>query len=611
MSQFRFTLDAGGSPLVLTQDPIDWDKAEIVVKRDAEIKGLFITYITKLTFFGAGYDRIFADSESTICQELTLLIEQQCQADEAFITFFSGIINLSEVEFNATRCHAKAVVENADLTAVIMRNFDLKVPMDNGSSIDGTVLADIGVDTDYFNEVTGAYTFTNKRTFRMRDAFQYLLDYVTNSQVTFVSDFFITDTNSIEAYTFVFDAALEAGNIITITWTNNWGQAIIAAPAFLNNNAQTLEQIARFIVVRSNALGSNPQAFELAWDQQMFSFASANETDTVTAETWLPFEDVTCVVTGGGSQAGCVVTKTSSMSYGMKNLVVCNGNALQDSVNPSLEQFISLRDLIVNCNQSFNTTFSIALDAAVPVFKVEREEDFFDLTSALVLPDVNNADYKFTKDFVRKSIQVGNVPNQPEIYRSWEGAQWDLANCIGDELDLVNEFAIDSKIIFFTASSFNDFNANKETLFFTQVEAAGAGAAQGFRWNWVIPAVPFPLLGLGTKNTYLEYNAHLIDGNKLFYHFFGVNGDMTSFNPNMTFALLKVLTNTSTIDIVKLYKFEAPITKTQFDTVTSDLTKSITFNVSPTDPNIVGWIKEMKYNVITGLTKFELYTRIS
>lgn len=600
MSVFRFTLDPSGVPLVLAVDPIGWDKGEITIKRDPIIKGLFTQFTSKLTFVETGYTRIFDDSETTICEELAVRIEERCHPNEEFTTLFNGIINLSEVEFNVTRCQAKCVIEDASLTALIMRNMDLKVPMDNGSSLDGTPLADIGIDTDYFHEITRAYIFLDRKTFTLRGAYQYILDYITNSQITFSSDFFEVETFSIEQYTLVFDAPFNGNlNTVTVEFTNNWNQDIsIATLATGAGQGLRLAAVAKGLIV--NVTTGNPMVMMLEWDQQVFAFSVTDEVDTITLDTWLPFTDVTCVVTGAGAP-GCTVTKITSMSYGMKNCVVCNGDSLAD-INPpqEVEQFISLRELVINCFQSFGTTFSIFTNSGgTNIFKVEREEDFFDVASSAVLQNVNNVDYKFSKDFVQRSIAVGNEPTQPELYRPWEGAQWDLANCIGEELNLVNTFVIDTKIVFFTTSGARDFNANIDTLFFTQVESAGAGAAAGFNFAWV---------NTGTRLHYLQYNAAMIDGNKLFYHFFGITGDMTSFNKDLGFTELeKVLTNTSTTNIVKLYEFEAPLTLTQFIEVRGDPEKSIIFDIGD-GINVVSWIKELKYNIITGLTKFKLYT---
>ncbi len=482
--------------------------------------------------------------------------------------------------------------------------------MDNGFTLDGTtVLADIGT-TVRFHAINSSTNNIVRTGYKVSAAFQYVLSYITNNQITFDSDFFEVDPASIEGYDFVFTGTFVVGNTITITFDNYYGETITQTAVFNTDQATTLADLNESLITHFN-LGASFGLNEVVavWDNQQFSYAEDNGTDTVSVENWIPFTNLTCVVTGGASQPTCLITKTATYTSGMRDLAIISGNELYNAAagsgggNP---QFISLKDLVNGAKTYFNTTFTLTQIAGVNTFEIEPTIDFFDtITPSVTIPNIDNASYTFTKAFVQNSISVGQTASSQQRFKPYLPDKWDVGNCVGENLNLTSKIIADPVIIHYTATNVNTDNYSDADLYFVQTTDATV------EFTDAINAFFFNDFGGGVVQNRGFYNPHLCDVSKLTYWFFNIDGNMRSVNQEMEFTpFTKLITNTATTNIIKLYEFDAPLTRTEFNAIRNDKNKFITFTTQDgsTAATKNGWIKSVVYNVQTGLTSFKLFT---
>ena len=182
---------------LLADTPKGWDEAKIKSVRDDEVRGLFTTYTTDLDFWGDGFDYIDNIMNNDYCQTIDVLIESDDCTEGVWRDEFNGVIQLTQI--------SKMDIDKRIVTTKILdESFDAKI--DNNKSIKaivtvGTSKNDVSITpvtaqqilifdpTDNFNvyEATPAYMY------RVYDCFRFIIDYMTDGTVDFVSDVFSGD----------------------------------------------------------------------------------------------------------------------------------------------------------------------------------------------------------------------------------------------------------------------------------------------------------------------------------------------------------------------------------------------------------------------------------
>ena len=127
------------------ENPIGWDSIKLNIERDKEIRSVVRSFVTEVEFWGDGYDYLLSSFNTDPLSEVTCLVEYKQESDTEYTSFYNGIIRLSDVKFNLSRCLAKTEIEDNSWYAKILNNRELKSVVDVALSKDGTTInADSG-----------------------------------------------------------------------------------------------------------------------------------------------------------------------------------------------------------------------------------------------------------------------------------------------------------------------------------------------------------------------------------------------------------------------------------------------------------------------------------
>lgn len=164
----------------------------ITLERDDEIRGLIKTFSIELTYYGTAYSALLdAFNNNNILDFVSVQIDRINSGDVE--TVFTGKIFVNEVEFDLSRQTASATIQDGTFYGIINNNKKIKARLNadrakNGTSITAVTFRDI----DFFTPSSGTYTKTDRDCVTVFDAFNYMIDFMSDGAVTFSSSYFDT-----------------------------------------------------------------------------------------------------------------------------------------------------------------------------------------------------------------------------------------------------------------------------------------------------------------------------------------------------------------------------------------------------------------------------------
>lgn len=181
---FNFYLDDN-----IVNDPLNWAEFEETIERDEAINGLLPKYEIKLQFDGAGYSYLYNQYlQNGFCKLVKLRIDAKC--DGNYSQIFEGYIFISDCKFNLNRCYVECSVEDNNFGARIYNNKSLKTFLNTGKSKNGFDITNATVQDIYvFSPSSGGYYTTLRKAVFIYDAFRFLIDFMTDGNVGFESEY--------------------------------------------------------------------------------------------------------------------------------------------------------------------------------------------------------------------------------------------------------------------------------------------------------------------------------------------------------------------------------------------------------------------------------------
>lgn len=209
MSKWQFYLDGS-----LVNDPIGFDDSVINLERDSEIDGLFVKYTNKLKWYGAAYTYIKGVFEANFCNLITVKIFYKCK-DGNYDLLFSGIMILSEIEFDEQKCIIDATIEDDSFSGRITRNKNIQAKVDVALSKNAVAITPVTPYPMRFYKVsTGSNYTTFRNCYWAYDCLRYLIDFMTDGTVAFASDYFSTGYGKLAYITIGKEIRLHDGSAV-------------------------------------------------------------------------------------------------------------------------------------------------------------------------------------------------------------------------------------------------------------------------------------------------------------------------------------------------------------------------------------------------------------
>lgn len=182
----KFYLDG-----TLYENPINWETLQERLYL-SEVIGGYATEITgSVDWYGGAFTYLRNKFLSGICETVTILITDSC-ADGSDKKIFEGLVFISDVEFDLITCKASVQFVDNSFIAKIDNNKSIKCYM-------GVNRSKNDVDISAFSNMTTGIVLrsninvndiTTGNGFRIFDAFTFLIAFMTDGTVGFVSDFF-------------------------------------------------------------------------------------------------------------------------------------------------------------------------------------------------------------------------------------------------------------------------------------------------------------------------------------------------------------------------------------------------------------------------------------
>lgn len=202
-------------------EPKGWRDFTEELDRDIKKRLINTKYEATLTFVLDGYSHLdTAFRDNGYCAEVAYEATHECDGTSIPIT--RGVIKISDVVFDETRCEAEASVVDDGIGARIIDNEEIPVSPDSVLSKNGNPIDDLSsIDIEVFDPQAAAGTWigTTRRMWDWYDAMVHALAYITDGEAAVQSDWYAALPDSERyAITTGFEMRTAAGSEQRIVW---------------------------------------------------------------------------------------------------------------------------------------------------------------------------------------------------------------------------------------------------------------------------------------------------------------------------------------------------------------------------------------------------------
>jgi len=215
---YRFTID--GSIVNEVGNIVGWEGIVSTLERDAStLKGLLVSLDVTLTFVGDMYRYFYNKFYGTgICDETDIVIEW-IEPDGVVITrIFQGKILNASIKLSELHGEAKCKLIDDSFYARINNNKSIStVPNAGRSKNDISITKAPVYHVDMFRCDTGAFV-DEAPSFFLYDVFRYLVDFMSDGEVGFASNFLLNDLQIMVTNGY----AIRTGGLSTPNWATSF-----------------------------------------------------------------------------------------------------------------------------------------------------------------------------------------------------------------------------------------------------------------------------------------------------------------------------------------------------------------------------------------------------
>ena len=156
---------------------------------DDDLKGVFYRIDGDLTFSGDGYDYIEnIVFNQGICAQISFLMEL------SFVEYYRGIIHVPDVELNVSLGVVNAPVSDNNLSSYVYNNRNVKAHVNAAITKSGLAGFATSPRTGFQmfspDSIPGVYIYTRDNVFTVDNCFAFLVDFMSDGQMTYSSPFF-------------------------------------------------------------------------------------------------------------------------------------------------------------------------------------------------------------------------------------------------------------------------------------------------------------------------------------------------------------------------------------------------------------------------------------
>lgn len=553
---FTFTLNS-----IPVEEPMGWDKASLKIIRNGDLPGLFTEVIADLSFYGNAYAFLKNLYDTTSgCEEVEVEIQGDCGFN------FSGLIYLSDVEFDLKRCIASCSIEDNTAGSLISRLKSTSVQINGGLSLDGSSLTNIGIDLDSGGAI-GV-----KKWYGIGELMQYCLDYISNSSIQIVSDFLFTNEYKPRRIQ-VTVTALGPSGVFSPNWQDIYGQS---ASAFGNiagalTSAQIATRMSEILNGQNILFAGGINEANGEWP----IYADNNGTNIIEI---LFFGNQTFNLGSTFPWASVSVVEVESASYGASNVCVTTGS----TINGEIEAIFTSFETIFNAFSGwYNLSVEPYVSAGQKYLRIEQEPYFFQQTE---IAEVNNYDsiLQQKQDVYNFSVLNYGQTSRDENAFLHQEISYVGQSCSTQQVDINSQIQVPIAQFYNSPST---YSAKDLIVAEKWSPSPGVNAPRAYLVSYFD----------GTSIQSGEYYAASIS------HPFVAKNYSNRSNSGVTLQGINIPNNNNP-KLKSVVSFDAPLSYPQINSIRSNLKGYILHG------GVKGWIKELSFEIKTGLTSFQLLT---
>jgi len=166
--------------------PKGWEEIETTIKRDFQYNSVLANQDTEVDFSGEAYNYLYTKLKTEgFCTRVKFEL--------TFRTLLRGNLFVSDIQFNERTCIATCKIEDNSYYAMINNNKSLATTLDSGLSKNGVAITVPPVyQVDFQNILTLAIARADVKCYRVYDAFEYLIKFMSDGRLQFASDYLQT-----------------------------------------------------------------------------------------------------------------------------------------------------------------------------------------------------------------------------------------------------------------------------------------------------------------------------------------------------------------------------------------------------------------------------------
>ena len=174
---------------VLYDNPINWDEIGVNLEYDPVNQITTISHQSNMDWQGDVYNLLFNEVENgDVC---TLLdFELKAVIEGSLVTLFTGKIDITKCTFEERSRVVSVPIIDDSFGAKIENNKGAKVALDSVESKNGQPVSCNSVDLKVFVSSNGNYLAELRRAYTVYDAFEFLINWMSDNTIGFQSDFF-------------------------------------------------------------------------------------------------------------------------------------------------------------------------------------------------------------------------------------------------------------------------------------------------------------------------------------------------------------------------------------------------------------------------------------
>lgn len=177
---------------VIYDSPKGWDEIETSIKRDYQYNSVLANQDTEVDFSGEAYDYLYTKLRTDgFCTKVKFEIRYSIDG-LIYQTLMRGNLFLSDIEFNERTCTATVKIEDNSYYAMINNNKSLTTALNSGKSKNGVNIATPPIYYVDFQNILTLTIARNVSCYRVYDAFEYLINFMSDGKLQFKSDYLQT-----------------------------------------------------------------------------------------------------------------------------------------------------------------------------------------------------------------------------------------------------------------------------------------------------------------------------------------------------------------------------------------------------------------------------------